>query len=160
MAILQLPRSHLYVKYLYDNNGSPYFQIRIPADLKHRFNNRAKISIPLHVEDGAPVIQVQRLANNHKLLFRALRADPSLTLTDEKAAALTFLRGYILAGTFNAPRNMEIHVGSEDWQSDPIEVARLGEAVGARCYVTPGRGHTSGVDYVCRILDTLDSSFN
>jgi hypothetical protein len=96
MAILQLPHSHLYVKYLYDNNGSPYFQIRIPADLKHRFNNRAKISIPLHAEDGAPVIQVQRLANNHKLLFRALRADPSLTLTDEKAAALTFLRGYDL----------------------------------------------------------------
>ncbi len=61
-------------------------------------------------------------------------------------------------GTLNSPLNMEVHVGSEDWQSDPREVVRLGEAVGARSYVVPGRGHTLGVDYVGRILDTFNTN--
>jgi hypothetical protein len=50
MATLQLNGSVLIVKYLYDNNGSPYYQRRVPSDLQVRFG-RTKLAIGL---DPAP----------------------------------------------------------------------------------------------------------
>lgn len=96
MAILQTPGTQLVVRYLYDNNGLPYFQIRVPDDLRHRFDNRSKISLPLAPDKGAPVVQVQRLARNHKALFKAMRADPTLSPRDEKLAALALLEKFQL----------------------------------------------------------------
>ncbi|MGA1727827.1 MAG: hypothetical protein ACO38U_06175, partial [Burkholderiaceae bacterium] len=62
MAALELLGQRLIVKYLYDNHGSPYFQMRVPEDLFERFGRRKKISIARRVEDGRPSIEVQRLA--------------------------------------------------------------------------------------------------
>ena len=94
MAVLELAGSYLFVRYLYDNNGSPYFQIRIPEDLQERFSNRKKISISLKSENGAPVVQVQRYAASYKTLFKAMRADPSLTDQDTKVASIALLQSY------------------------------------------------------------------
>jgi integrase len=94
MAILTIGHSRLIVKYLYDNNGRPYFQIRVPDDLREQFGGKRKVSIPLREEDGAPAIQVQRLAANHKAMFKAMRKDPSLSMADQKVAALTLLQKF------------------------------------------------------------------
>jgi integrase len=91
MATLQFAHTSLFVKHLYDNNGQPYFQIRVPKDLTARFSGKSKISRALKSENGAPVVQVQRLAKKYKTIFRAMRNDPSLTYFDEKLAALALL---------------------------------------------------------------------
>ena len=96
MAVLQFVGQRLIVNYLYDNHGHPYFQIRVPLDLRDRFNKRSKISLRLASEDGPPTIQVQRLAKNYKALFKAMRNDPSLTTQDEKVAALAMLQSHQL----------------------------------------------------------------
>lgn len=96
MAVLQLLGQRLIVKYLYENHGSPYFQMRVPEDLYERFGGRKKISIALREEDGPPSIQVQRLAKNHKALFKAMRNDLSLSTADEKVAALALLQSHRL----------------------------------------------------------------
>lgn len=96
MAVLQFVGQRLIVNYLYDNHGHPYFQIRVPLDLRDRFNQRSKISLRLASEDGPPTVQVQRLAKNYKALFKAMRNDPSLTTQDEKVAALAMLQSHQL----------------------------------------------------------------
>jgi len=112
MAVLQLLGQRLIVKYLYENNGLPYFQMRVPEDLCERFGGRKKISIALHEEDGSPSIQVQRLAKNHKALFKAMRNDPSLSTADEKVAALALLQSHQLSvGDGN--------IRLENWSGDP-----------------------------------------
>ena len=47
----------------------------------------------------------------------------------------------------------EIHVGSEDWQSNPEAVRAFGESVSVPVAVVKGRGHMLGVDYVSPLLD-------
>lgn len=47
----------------------------------------------------------------------------------------------------------EIHVGSDDWQSNPDAVREFGERVFIPVTVVEGRGHMLGVDYVGPILD-------
>lgn len=91
MATLQFADTSLFVKYLYDNNGQPYFQIRVPKDLKDRFSGKSKISHALKNENGAAVVQVQRLAKKYKAIFKAMRGDPSLANFDQKLAALALL---------------------------------------------------------------------
>jgi hypothetical protein len=51
------------------------------------------------------------------------------------------------------PRNAEIHVGSEDWQSNPEAVKSLWEKTGVPVTVVPGAGHMLGKEYVGRVLD-------
>ncbi len=63
------------------------------------------------------------------------------------------LRQSIEAGRFKAPDRCEIHVGAEDWQSQPREVQALGQKVGIPVTVVPGRGHMLGEDYVGPVLD-------
>jgi predicted alpha/beta hydrolase family esterase len=63
------------------------------------------------------------------------------------------LKRAIRNGTFRAPINIEIHVGSEDWQSVPEEVESFGKSINARVHVAGGRGHMLGEDYVGPILD-------
>ncbi len=63
------------------------------------------------------------------------------------------LRDLALAGALPAPARCEIHVGSEDWQSDPDSVTALGRATGIRVTVVPGAGHMLGKDYVGPVLD-------
>ena len=47
----------------------------------------------------------------------------------------------------------EIHVGSEDWQSNPEAVRTFGERASVPVTVVEGRGHMLGVDYVGPLLD-------
>ena len=56
-------------------------------------------------------------------------------------------------GKFPTPQKCQIHVGSEDWQSNPEDVTRFGELVGLRIDVVPGAGHMLPREYVGNILD-------
>lgn len=47
----------------------------------------------------------------------------------------------------------EIHVGSEDWQSNPDAVRSFGEHASISVTVVEGKGHMLGVDYVGSLLD-------
>ena len=47
----------------------------------------------------------------------------------------------------------EIHVGSEDWQSNPEVVRSFGQHVSIPVKVVEGKGHLLGVDYVGPLLD-------
>jgi hypothetical protein len=47
----------------------------------------------------------------------------------------------------------EIHVGSEDWQSNPDAVCSFGEHASIPVTVVGGKGHMLGVDYVGPLLD-------
>jgi alpha-beta hydrolase superfamily lysophospholipase len=69
------------------------------------------------------------------------------------------LKDLVGNGLFNAPLNCEIHVGSEDWQSNPEAVAVLGETTGMRVAIVSNRGHELGVDYVAPLLDRWLNTF-
>jgi hypothetical protein len=47
----------------------------------------------------------------------------------------------------------EMHVGSEDWQSNPDAVRSFGEHTSIPVTVVEGKGHMLGVDYVGSLLD-------
>lgn len=57
------------------------------------------------------------------------------------------------AGAYPAPMNCTIHVGSEDWQSNPDAVSMFGNKVGIPVTIAKGLGHQLGVDYVGPLLD-------
>ena len=56
-------------------------------------------------------------------------------------------------GEFSCPLNAEIHVGSEDWQSDSSGIVEFANAVGLPVTVVEGHGHMLGVNYVGAILN-------
>lgn len=49
----------------------------------------------------------------------------------------------------------EIHVGSEDWQSQPEVVTEFGQLTGIPVFVLEGLGHDLGKDYVGPLIDGL-----
>ena len=55
--------------------------------------------------------------------------------------------------TYPAPANCEIHVGSEDWQSDPVNVAELAKLLNLSVQIVDGDGHMLEKTYVNTILD-------
>lgn len=57
------------------------------------------------------------------------------------------------AGSYPAPLNCEIHVGSLDWQSNPINVEMFGALTGLKVTVVPEAGHVLPKDYVSNLLD-------
>jgi hypothetical protein len=83
MTTLRIGTTLLIVKYLTNNHGNPYYQRRIPDDLQARFGKK-KFSIPLDANKGSAAFQAQRLAKSHDALFKALRADPNMALSEEK----------------------------------------------------------------------------
>ncbi len=58
-----------------------------------------------------------------------------------------------LSGNFPTPKNAEIHVGADDWQSDPDIVSHFAEATGINITIIPGLGHMLGKAYVGDLLD-------
>lgn len=56
-------------------------------------------------------------------------------------------------GAFPTPRQCEMHVGAEDWQSNPSNVAALGGMLGIDVTVVPDAGHLLPKDYVGGLLD-------
>lgn len=57
------------------------------------------------------------------------------------------------SGHFPAPSRCHIHVGSEDWQSNPRKALAFGQSVGINVTVVEGAGHQLGKVYVGPILD-------
>lgn len=56
-------------------------------------------------------------------------------------------------GTYPTPKQTEIHVGELDWQSNPVNVTRLGAYLGQPVTVVPHAGHMLGKAYVSPLLD-------
>ncbi len=57
-------------------------------------------------------------------------------------------------GTYPVPVDCQIHVGSEDWQSNPKNVAQLGQLLNIPVQVVLSNGHVLDKDYVSKLLDT------
>ena len=58
------------------------------------------------------------------------------------------------SGTFPAPKQCQIHVGSEDWQSNPNNVTTFGQLLGIEVSVVPDAGHMLPKEYVRELLNT------
>ncbi len=65
----------------------------------------------------------------------------------------TRLKDLAESGQFTVPRQCEMHVGEDDWQSIPANVQALGLFTGITATVVPGGGHDLGRDYVGPLLD-------
>ena len=63
------------------------------------------------------------------------------------------LRQLAEAGTFPIPKQCEVHVGSEDWQSNPANVTAFGLMLGIDVTVVPNAGHMLPKEYVGDLLD-------
>jgi alpha-beta hydrolase superfamily lysophospholipase len=63
------------------------------------------------------------------------------------------LKELALSKQYPAPINCHIHVGSEDWQSNPHNVTEFAELVGIPVTMVPQAGHTLGKAYVSGLLD-------
>lgn len=57
-------------------------------------------------------------------------------------------------GLFPVPKQCQIHVGSEDWQSNPANVTAFGHLLGLEVTVVPNAGHMLPKEYVGNLLDT------
>lgn len=57
------------------------------------------------------------------------------------------------ADGFKGLKRAEIHVGSEDWQSNSEAVCAFDDGISIPVTVVPGKGHMLGVDYVGPLLD-------
>ena len=57
------------------------------------------------------------------------------------------------AGSFPVPIHCEVYVGSEDWQSNPVNVSTLGSKLGIDVTVVPDACHTLPKEYVGNLLD-------
>jgi predicted alpha/beta hydrolase family esterase len=57
------------------------------------------------------------------------------------------------AGSYPIPENCEVHVGSEDWQSNPTNVSAFGSMLGISVTVVPNAGHMLPKEYVGGLLD-------
>jgi alpha-beta hydrolase superfamily lysophospholipase len=57
------------------------------------------------------------------------------------------------AGSFPIPKHCQVHVGSEDWQSNPVNVTAFGSMLGIPVTVVPNAGHMLPKEYVGDLLD-------
>jgi integrase len=90
MATLAFQNTILIVKYLYDNNGSWYYQRPVPKDLQHRLGLK-KLTEKIDLSKGNVDIQALRIANSHTKLFKDLREDPDLVISEQKVAAISLM---------------------------------------------------------------------
>jgi len=59
---------------------------------------------------------------------------------------------------FPTPNSCQMHVGSEDWQSNPESVNKFADFLKIKAFVVNGAGHQLPIKYVSNLLDTwLDS---
>jgi hypothetical protein len=56
-------------------------------------------------------------------------------------------------GSFPVPLHCEIHVGDQDWQSNPSNVIEFAGHLGIKVTVVPNTGHMLGKAYVSDVLD-------
>lgn len=63
------------------------------------------------------------------------------------------IKDAIEVGRLSLPQNIAIHVGGDDWQSDPKALRSLMSKLGVAVTVAPGLGHMLGANHVGGILD-------
>lgn len=63
------------------------------------------------------------------------------------------LRQLAQAGKYPTPRHCEIHVGENDWQSNPENVQEFAKITGITVSVVSGAGHKLDRSYVATVLD-------
>jgi alpha-beta hydrolase superfamily lysophospholipase len=63
------------------------------------------------------------------------------------------LKDLAASNQYPTPMNCHIHVGSEDWQSNPSNVTAFAKRVGLQVTVVPNAGHQLGKQYVGSLLD-------
>lgn len=90
MATLTFQNTILIVKYLYDNNGSWYYQRPVPKNLQHRLGLK-KLTEKIDLSKGNVDIQALRIANSHTKLFKDLQEDPDLVISEQKVAAISLM---------------------------------------------------------------------
>jgi len=56
-------------------------------------------------------------------------------------------------GAYPRPKACEVHVGKDDWQSNPARVCLFAQPLGIPVEVLKGQGHMLDKDYVARVLD-------
>jgi alpha-beta hydrolase superfamily lysophospholipase len=56
-------------------------------------------------------------------------------------------------GNFPVPKQCQLHVGADDWQSNPANVSALGSFLGIDVTVVPNAGHMLPKEYVGGLLD-------
>ena len=59
----------------------------------------------------------------------------------------------VQAGRYLAPQHCEIHVGEQDWQSNPDNVQALAKLMAWHVTVVPEAGHMLPKTYVGALLD-------
>ena len=91
---------------------------------------------------------------------RVLMLSPILGAFENALTGQAFVPPYadrlmnaVRANSFPTPPQLQIHTGSEDWQSPPSAALAFGELTGASVTIAPGRGHMLGKDYVGPVLD-------
>jgi hypothetical protein len=57
------------------------------------------------------------------------------------------------SGSYPVPRQCEIHVGEQDWQSNPHTVVEFADFLGLKVTLVPNTGHMLGRSYVGGVLD-------
>jgi alpha-beta hydrolase superfamily lysophospholipase len=65
----------------------------------------------------------------------------------------TRLMDMATSGELSCPSQAEIHVGSQDWQANPEQVARLGELMRIPVHIVEGNGHMLDHGYVNGLLE-------
>jgi len=63
------------------------------------------------------------------------------------------LKNLVDSGNYPIPINIEMHVGSEDWQSSPESVQSLGTKLGIYYKVVSNEGHSLSKAYVSTVLN-------
>ena len=63
------------------------------------------------------------------------------------------LRSKVKLGDFPRPRDCQVHVGAQDWQSNPKDVSEFGRLTGIPVHIVEGSGHMLDRGYVSDLLD-------
>lgn len=97
MKILLANNTIINLRNLVEINNVAYYQRGIPKDLQGRFQNKKIIKIKLDAFSKQSIAsQVQSYTHDHTVLFNALREDPTMVPSEQKAAAKTLLSSYRL----------------------------------------------------------------
>ena len=64
------------------------------------------------------------------------------------------LKNLVDTGKYPTPINIEMHVGSEDWQSSPDSVKAIANKLNITYSIVPNEGHSLSKKYVGKVLDT------
>ena len=127
-------------------------------DLEHRFSSEDSFVVANSF--GAYLFLHAQAKLNKTYQAKVLLLSPILgefsneeTLMHFIPPRSTFLSEVAKLGKFPKLSNCEIHVGSEDWQSNPNNVKLFADLVGLKVHVVQDGGHMLPKEYVGALLD-------